>query len=374
VVAVLGPRQSGKTTLVRNTFGQHKYISLENLDLREIATHDPRQFLESNRNEHGIILDEFQNVPTLLSYIQTYVDQEKLKGYFILTGSQNFLVNQAISQTLAGRIAILTLLPLSIKELKESHILPGIDELIFNGCYPRIYGENVLPSVFYPSYTLTYIERDVRQITQVTDLTAFKRFVQLCAGRIGQFLNISSLATDCGISQATAKAWLSLLEASYIIFLLQPHYQNFSKRLIKTPKLYFYDTGLACSLLGLDMASQVSTHYLRGALFESLIISDLYKCFYNTARAPRLYFWRDNHGHEIDCIIEKGQHLMPIEIKASRTIHLDFFKGLQYWLNLAGTDKRDSFVIYGGDNYFTLSNGTIVSWKEIDRIFSNRTT
>jgi len=370
VVALLGPRQSGKTTLARSTFQDHKYISLENLDMRDIAQKDPHQFLELYRNPHGIILDEFQNVPTLLSYIQTYVDQEKLKGYFILTGSQNFLVNEAISQTLAGRIAILTLLPLSILELRDAKILPtSPEELIFKGSYPRIYAENVLPDIFYPSYILTYIERDVRQITKVTDLTTFKRFIQLCAGRIGQLLNISSLATDAGISVPTARSWLSLLEASYIIFLLQPHYRNFSKRLIKSPKLYFYDTGLASSLLGIESAEQVGTHYLRGGLFECLVVSDMYKHYYNTGKQPRIYFWRDNHGHEVDCIMEKGQRLVPIEIKASRTIQRDYFSGLDYWNKLAQQGNSSSFVVYAGDDYLPLKDGTILSWKMIDKIF-----
>jgi predicted AAA+ superfamily ATPase len=369
VVALLGPRQSGKTTLAQAMFANHTYISLENLDMRMLAQNDPRAFLENYQNEHGIILDEFQHVPSILSYIQTYVDKHKVKGYFVLTGSQNFLVNQAITQTLAGRIAILTLLPFSVSELEDAALLPAtIEEAVFKGMYPRVYADNVSPLIFYPGYTLTYLERDVRQISNVTDLTIFKRFVQLCAGRTGQLLNVASLASDCGISAQTAKAWLSVLEASYIIFLLQPHYKNFSKRLVKTPKLYFYDTGLACSLLGIESKEQVASHYLRGGLVESFVIAELTKLYYNSARLPRLYFWRDNHGNEVDCIIEKGNQLIPIEIKAGKTIAHDYFNGLRYWSDLAEAAEQVGYVVYAGDEDFKGSKGTILSWKHVKKV------
>jgi predicted AAA+ superfamily ATPase len=277
-VAVLGPRQSGKTTLVQTVFKNHKYVSLEDLDRRALAHADPRRFLQDYGNEFGIILDEIQHAPELLSYIQTIIDQEKKKGYFIITGSQNILVNQAITQTLAGRLAILTLFPLSINELNKAGMLSGnIEETVFKGSYPRIYSENVSPIKLYANYVRGYVERDVRQVKNILDLNLFQNFIQLCAGRIGQVLNLSSLGNDCGIDQKTVLSWISLLEASYVIFLLRPYYKNFGKRLIKAPKLYFVDTGLACSLLNIKSAQEFSEHYLRGGLVESLIISDLFK-------------------------------------------------------------------------------------------------
>jgi predicted AAA+ superfamily ATPase len=364
VIALLGPRQSGKTTLSRATFSNHIYISLEDLDVRLRATEDPRAFLEFYRNPYGVILDEIQNVPTLLHYIQTYVDQEKVYGYFILTGSQNFLVNQAITQTLAGRMAILTLLPLSLHELEQAYLLPqSIEELLYKGSYPRLYDENILLSVWYASYVLSYIERDVRQVATIADLTQFQLFLKLCAGRIGQLLNVSSLANDCGIAERTAHAWLSILQASYIIFLVQPHYRNFSKRLVKTPKLYFYDTGLACNLLGIESVEQVQTHYLRGGLVECLIIADFIKQYYNRARTPHVYFWRDNHGHEVDCVIEKADKLIPIEIKAGRTVTADYFSALDYWYTLTDTPVPNGFVVYAGPEDQQRRLATVLSWK-----------
>lgn len=369
VVAVLGPRQSGKTTLSKIAFPKHKYISFEDIDQRIFAASDPRRFLRENKNEHGLILDEIQHVPDLLSYIQTYVDQEMQNGYFILTGSQNFLVMQAVSQSLAGRVAVLTLLPLSINELKENNLLADISsKAIYYGGYPRIFEQNLLPSEWYPQYILNYIERDVRQIANVVDISAFQRFVKLCAGRIGQLLNVFSLASDCGISPNTAKAWLSILEASYIIFLLQPHFKNFSKRLTKSPKLYFYDTGIACNLLEIKSEEALSTHYLRGGLFESMVISDLLKNYYNRGERPSLYFWRDSHGHEIDCIIDMGTKLIPIEIKAGETIDLSYFKGLDYWNDLAQVSPENGYVIYGGKENQRRSKGNIVSWVNIQSI------
>lgn len=368
VVALLGPRQSGKTTLSKATFTKYHYVSLEDLDVRAFATNDPRAFLELHKNQHGIILDEIQNVPTILSYIQTVVDTHRIPGYFILTGSQNFLVNESITQTLAGRVAILTLLPLSIAELQKNALLPEpIEGLLYKGSYPSLYiTPHITPPEWYPNYILSYLERDVRQIKNVTDLTIFKRFVQLCAGRIGQILNLTSLGNDCGISSNTAKAWLSLLEASYIIYLLHPHYKNFSKRLIKSPKIYFYDTGLACSLLGIETEKQLYTHYLRGGLVESVVISELYKAYYNAGRVPHLYFWRDSKGDEIDCIIEKPEGLVAVEIKAGKTISSDYFDGLNYWSNLTSTDPAHCYLIYAGPENQKRSQATVVSWKSID--------
>lgn len=368
VVTILGPRQSGKTTIAKATFAQHTYISFEDIDQRVFATSDPRRFLREHQNEHGLILDEIQHVPDLLSYIQTYVDQEKKNGYFILTGSQNFLVSQSISQTLAGRMAVLTLLPLSIKELTDNKLIANCEQAIFYGGYPRIFEQELLPNEWYPSYILNYIERDARQITQLVDLGAFQRFIKLCAGRTGQLLNISALATDAGINQQTAKSWLSILQASYIIVLLQPHFTNFNKRLIKSPKLYFLDTGIACNLLEIRSEQDLKTHYLRGGLFESMIINELYKEYYNRGAQPGLYFWRDSHGHEMDCIIDRASTLTPIEIKAGETINSSYFDGLAYWNELAKTDPEKGYVIYAGKENQSRSKGNVVSWRSIYKI------
>jgi uncharacterized protein len=368
VVTILGPRQSGKTTLAQTVFTNHRYISLEDLDIRAQATQDPREFLEFHKNPFGLILDEIQNVPSLLSYIQTYVDREKINGYFILTGSQNFLVNQTITQTLAGRMAILTLMPLSISELSQTQMLPNSMELfIYKGSYPQLYAQTTNPRLWYSSYITAYIERDVRQVTTINELMTFKLFMQLCAGRIGQLLNIASLANDCGIPQRLAEKWLSLLQASYVILLLQPHYQNFSKRLVKTSKLYFFDTGIACSLLGIESEEQVRSHYLRGGLVENMIITDLIKQYYNQARTPQVYFWRDNHGHEIDCIIERGTQLFPIEIKAGRTISSDYFEGIDYWNKISGNNPAYSLIIYGGEGQKRAA-ATVYNWQTAGNI------
>lgn len=364
VIAVVGPRQAGKTTIVQESFPQHKYFSLEDPDTLEIMQADPRDFLERDYGTPGIIIDEFQNDPHILSYMQGIIDRNRRPGYFILTGSQNFLMNQAITQSLAGRVALLTLLPLSLKELALDNLLPqDLDTAIFEGGYPDIFARTIVPSEFYPQYTKTYVERDVRQLSNVGNLTDFQRFMRLCAGRMGQLLNVSSLADDCNISVPTANAWLSILQASYVIFLLQPHFENFSKRLIKSPKLYFYDTGLACWLLKIGSAEQVSQHYLRGGLFESLVLSELYKRFYNQGQEPSIYFWRDSHGHEIDCLIDYGTTLIPIEIKSGKTINQRFFEGLHHWCNLAKVDYESSFVVYGGTETQSRSTGHIVSWQ-----------
>ncbi|KKQ12017.1 MAG: hypothetical protein US22_C0005G0006 [candidate division TM6 bacterium GW2011_GWF2_36_6] len=364
VVAVIGPRQSGKTTLTRETFPNHKYFSLEDPDTMEFIQNDPRGLLEKDYGTAGIILDEFQNEPKILSYIQGIVDNNRRPGYFIITGSHNFLMNQAITQSLAGRVALLTLLPLSIKELKDAKLLTdNSDTSIFNGGYPDIFSRNILPTEFYPNYTKTYVERDVRQLTNVVSLSDFQKFMRLCAGRIGQILNVSSLADDCNISVPTVNAWLSILQASYIIYLLQPHSKNFSKRLIKSPKLYFYDTGLACWLLKIESIEQLSEHYLRGGLFESLIISEFYKGFYNNAKEPSIYFWRDSHGSEVDCLLDYGTRLVPIEIKSGRTINQSFFDGIGYWCDIAQVNPEKAYVVYGGTQEQSRASGNIVSWQ-----------
>ncbi len=366
VVALLGPRQSGKTTLVQSAFPKHKFLSLDNEVTQVFALDDPEGFLLTNENEHGVILDEFQYAPKLTTYIKLESDKKKRPGYFILTGSQNFLVNKAITESLAGRVGILNLLPLSNKELLENKLISGaLNEAIFTGGYPRIYADKILPTEFYPSYILSYIQRDVGQLINSKNMATFRRFVQLCAGRIGQLCNIQGLAAETGISSPTAKEWLSILEANYIIFFLEPHFQNFNKRLVKTPKLYFFDTGLACSLLRIDSPDVLSNSHFYGALFESFIIADFYKQYCNQGSRPALYFWRDNSGaHEIDCLLDQGNKTYPIEIKAGTSIATDSFRGLDYWNNIADAHSQNTFLVYAGDEKQLRKQGNVIGWRD----------
>ncbi|CAG5076441.1 ATP-binding protein [Parvicella tangerina] len=350
-VAVVGPRQSGKTTLSKFTFPDKKYVSLENPDIRKFAMDDPRAFLSNYPD--GAILDEIQRVPHLFSYLQEVLDNSNAKGMFILTGSNNFLLQENISQSLAGRIAYLTLLPLSLSEigsLEESN-----DALLLKGGYPEIYQENIDPSKWFANYIRTYIERDVRLIKNITDLYSFERFLRLCAARTGQLLNMSSLAVEVGVDVKTIGSWLGILETSYIAFTLKPYHKNFNKRIVKMPKLYFYDTGLVFALLGIDRIEQVSLHPFRGAVFENLIIVELMKQRLNKGKRPNLFFWRDNTGNEIDVIIENGINLIPIEIKSGKTITNDYFKGLLFWNKI--TKEKGGIVIYGGNDAQKRSNG-----------------
>lgn len=369
-VAILGPRQSGKSTLSQNLFKNHTYVTLEDFDTREAARSDPRSFLRAEEGKAGIIIDEFQYFPELLSYIQTKADTEQINGYFILTGSQNFLMNQAITQSLAGRISLHTLLPLSIDELKNNNILPEeIEPLLVQGCYPAIYSKKTPPSLLYSNYLQTYIERDVRQLTQVGDLNTFQKFIRICAARNGQLVNLTSIGNDCDISDHTVKRWLSILEASYIIYLLQPYHTNFGKRLVKTPKLYFYDTGLVSHLLRIN-DQDIDTHPNRGALFESLIISDIRKWSYNHSIIPSTYFWRDHTGNEIDCIIDQGNNLLlAVEIKASRTISQRFFKELNNWQTLTGSEKN-SYIVYAGQAKQARPNLQLLSWQSMESLLT----
>jgi predicted AAA+ superfamily ATPase len=366
VLALIGPRQSGKTTLVRAAFDQHAFVSLEDLDIRNYATADPRGFLAQYHYKTGVILDEIQYVPELLNYIKTIVDEEKKPGRFILTGSQNFFINQSLSQTLAGRVALLTLLPLSIHELSANQLLPEkLDTLLINGCYPSIYAENPPLDLWYASYIKTYLERDVRDLKNITDLGLFQKFIRLCAGRIGQLVNLSSLAADAGVSINTVKSWLTLLEASFLIFQLKPHHKNFGKRLMQSPKIYFYDTGFACSLLGITTAEHLALHYLRGGLFENFVIAELYKKYVHQAQEPHLFFWRDKTGHEIDCLIEQGANLYPVEIKSGQTINTDFFNGLNFYNSLSKNNPQKGFIVYGGSEKQSRTAGNVVSWRMV---------
>ncbi len=363
VITLTGPRQSGKTTLVKHTFPDLDYVSLETPDIREFAQEDPRGFLMNYNN--GVIIDEAQRVPALFSYIQTIVDNTNKPGMFILTGSQNFLLSEKVSQSLAGRAAILKLLPFSNGELLESsRNADNLHSALFKGFYPRIYDLDIAPQEWYPGYVQTYLERDVRMIKNITNLASFQRFLRLCAGRIGQTLNLSSLSIDSGISATTVRAWLSLLESSYIIFFLKPHFKNFRKRLIKMPKLYFVDSGLACYLLGIETEAQLETHYLKGALFESMILSEFHKYRFNRGREPNCYYWRDKTGHEIDCIIDSGGTLLPVEIKSGATVKSMFFHGLQYWSKIAEQDPSRAVLIYGGDRKEQRAHGQVLPWHQ----------
>jgi predicted AAA+ superfamily ATPase len=364
VLALFGPRQSGKTTLARTLFPNYRYVNLESFEEQEFATDDPKGFLMRFQGDEGVILDEIQKTPKLLSYIQIEVDQNQSVGRFVITGSQNILLNHHVNQTLAGRVALTTLLPLSIEEIRLAEKLPNTaEQAVFKGYYPRVYHHSLDPIVFAESYVRTYVERDVRDIQQIISLLEFQKFMRLCAARIGQLLDLTDLSKDAGITLPTVKSWLSILEASYIIFLIQPHHANFTKRLVKMPKLYFYDTSLACNLLRLTTPDDVYDHYLRGGLFESMIISDFLKRRYHRCLPPNVYFWRDKLGNEVDILLEEKGKLIPIEIKSSVTIQNDMFDGLVKWCHLSETDPGSGSVIYAGEDQQTRKQGHIISWK-----------
>ncbi|HYG61028.1 MAG TPA: ATP-binding protein [Thermoanaerobaculia bacterium] len=375
-VFLTGPRQSGKTTLARTCFPDFHYVSLEDLQNRQEVTEDPRGFLRRLEGRRGVILDEVQRTPELFSYLQGFLDEEK-SGPMVLTGSQHFLLSERISQSLAGRVAILELLPLSTAELAgRPALLPEelaepadprenkpplrLEEILFRGLFPRIHDRQLDASAWLVGYLRTYIERDVRLLTNVGNLEAFSRFLSLCAGRSGQLLNSSALAVEAGITQPTARHWISVLQASYVILLLKPHHENFNKRLVKTPKLYFLDAGLLCHLLGLRRPEDVHVHPLRGAIFETFIIGELYKTFLHHGQPAPLYFWRDAAGHEVDALLDLGTRRIPVEIKAGQTLAGDVFRGLDYYLKLAGGDT--GVLIYGGDESYARKNHIVRSW------------
>lgn len=346
VVTVIGPRQSGKTTLVRYVFPNKPYVNLEALDDQELARFDPRQFL--NKYPEGAILDEIQCVPSLLSYIQIIVDDSKLKGLFILTGSHQMELQEAIVQSLAGRTAILQLLPMSLNELARAGIEMSLDESLLKGGYPRVFNDQLDPTKLYRHYFQTYVERDLRQLIHIKDLTQFQRFIKICAGRIGQLLNLESIANDVGVSSKTIKEWLSILEASFVITRLVPYHENFGKRQVKSSKLYFTDVGLATCLLGIETIEQLQRDPLRGHLVENLVVLELIKSRLNKGLDPQLYFFRDAHGHEIDLVFQKGHILVPIEIKAGQTFNSEFLKNLKFFQELVGSRSPKGFLIYAG--------------------------
>ncbi len=360
IVALTGPRQSGKTTLLKSMFPDYQYISLEDTNMRSFATDDPVGFLKKYPTR--IVFDEVQQVPALFSYLQTAVDASGQMGQFILSGSQNFHLLERITQTLAGRVALFKLLPFDMQELRAAALLPSDwRSLLIKGFYPAVYQRNIDPSVFYANYVQTYVERDVTALLRVQDLRLFRNFIGLCAARTGQLLNMANLATECGISQPTAKAWLSLLESSYIIFLLPPYFENFSKRIVKTSKLYFYDVGLASFLLGLRTPEQMDQS-LAGTLFENLMVAELFKQNYHQYQLQEYWFWRDADGHEIDLLTKNGRSFAIFEIKSTQTVLPQYFKGLDYFDQLTGKAVSRRTLIYGGNESQERTHYTVRAW------------
>jgi len=376
VVSLTGPRQSGKTTLARAAFPGHEYISLEEPDERDFALTDPKGFLR--RFAGGVILDEIQRTPLLLSYIQGIVDREDLPGRFVLTGSRQLPLMSRVGQTLAGRTAIVNLLPFSLAELlnrpsRDPLVIDRLPEMrekppfeletiLYKGLYPRIHDKELIAQDWLSAYYGTYVERDVRDIVNIGNLDTFQRFVRLCAGRSGQLLNLSSLAIDSGISHTTARQWISILQAGFIIHLLPPHHVNFSKRLIKSPKLYFIDTGLLCFLLRIKQPSEIVTHAMRGPIFETFVFSELFKSFAHRGETPPLFFWRDRTGHEVDIVIDAGKMLLPLEIKSGQTVVPSFFDGLRFFCALGAPASMTGLLIHGGDTAYVRDDFLVLPW------------
>ncbi|HMP91533.1 MAG TPA: ATP-binding protein [Phnomibacter sp.] len=363
-VAVVGPRQSGKTVLCRSVFNTKPYVSLENPDVWEFSKTDPRGFL--GQFPKGAILDEVQKAPHLFNYLQQLLDETNKKGLFVLTGSSNFLMQEGISQTLAGRVGYLELLPLSIPEIAAHTRLPaGFAPLAFKGGYPELYKGSMRPINWYPNYVNTYLERDVRQLKNLGNPGAYLRFLKLCAGRVGQILNLASLANDCGIDAKTAASWLSVLQTSFIVYLLKPWHVNFNKRVIKSPKLYFYDTGLASHLLGIERYNQIVTHAAKGALFENLMITEVLKARLNAGLPDNLYYWRDKTGHEIDLILDMGGKPVALELKAGETIGGDYFNHMNYFDSIT-EGRLQKILVYAGEEAQKRDKGLkVIPWPAI---------
>ena len=364
-LSIIGPRQSGKTTLSKMLFPDHSYVNLEEPDIRDFAQKYPRDFLKSYSG--NLIIDEVQRVPELLSYIQVITDEKNQKGQFILTGSHQPQIKASITQSLAGRTAVITLLPLSIQELSGAGIVLERDEYIFRGFMPRIYSENISPKHLYQNYYATYVERDVKQLINVGNQISFERFIKLLAGRIGQIVNLNALASDAGVSQTTLTSWLSVLEASFIVFRLPCYFNNFGKRVIKAPKLFFTDAGLAASLLGIETAGQVFRDPLAGGLFECMVVTEALKSMYNRGKNPGLYYFRNQNGLEVDLIISKGRDLIPIEIKSGLTFDSSFKKNLQQFRKLS-EDIKSGYVVYGGDKRVKMEDTEFINYRDIASI------
>jgi len=369
VIAVTGPRQSGKTTLLKTMFSDFRYVSLENPDARKFAENDPNGFFKLYDKQ--VIFDEVQRVPSLFSYIQTLVDDSNIMGQFILSGSQNFHLMENITQSLAGRVAMFKLFPFDINELATEGLLNN-DYLqsMLQGFYPAIYDRDIPSKIFYSNYIQTYVQRDVSELIAVKDMRLFQNFIALCATRAGQLLNLNSLANECGISQPTAKSWLSALESSYIVFQLNPYYKNFSKRIVKTPKLFFYDTGLLLHLLKISNAEQLLTHPVKGNLFENLVVSEMVKQMYHANNPQDIYFWRDSAGHEVDLLIDLGTKIKVVEIKAGLTIMPEMFKGLEWFEKASGLPNLDKYLVYGGNQAQSRGAGAVVPWDMIGELLT----
>ncbi len=359
VVTVFGPRQSGKTTLAQMTFPDKLYYSLEDPDLRMAVETDPKGFLANLPD--GSVLDEIQRLPQLLSYIQGIVDRVKKKGMFILTGSHQPELHQSVSQTLAGRTAVLSLLPFSLTELRTYRKNWEAFELIVNGSYPRLHEEKLKPGRFFNGYLQTYVERDVRALINLKDLRQFQQFLTLLAGRVGQIVNYTSLSNDVGVSATTIKNWISVLKASFIVFELPPFFENIRKRVVKSPKIYFSDVGMAAYLLGIETPDQLYRDPLRGGLYENLVILEILKARLNRGKRPELFFYRDTHGNEADLIIRQARVLIPIEIKSAATFTPDFLKGIDHFTAVAGDQCAKGFVLYNGNEHFTIKGTRVIN-------------
>ncbi len=371
VVAIIGPRQSGKSTLAKEIFKKHLYLDMQDADLFEFANNDPKGFLKSYENEHGIIIDEAQYAPKLFGQIKVEADKNPQPGYYVLSGSQNFLLHEKIAESLAGRVYFYTLLPLSIKELKQVDLLlKQPQDQIFKGFYPRVYQLHVNAHEYYENYILTYIERDIRTIRNIDNILVFKKFIQLCALRIGTTLNLTDLATNCGISLGAAKSWLALLETSFILFQLPSYHNNLGKRVTKSPKLYFYDVGLAATLMGVTQEIILKNRTIYGALFENMIIVDCIKNFNAQGMRPALTFFRDSNQNEIDLIIEVHGKTIPVEIKASETMNNHFFDTL-FWFQEQIKNDQKPFVVYAGTQSQTRTKGKVVLWSHLESLLKN---
>lgn len=366
-IALTGPRQSGKTTLLQEAFPKYDYVNLEHPGVRELAINDPDEFL--SRYTKGVILDEVQRAPQLFSYIQVQIDKKKKAGQYILSGSQNFSLLENISQSLAGRVTLYNLLPFSYEELNDAEInISSADQYIFKGSYPGVYHKRIKPVDFYPSYISTYIERDVRQLLNIQNLSQFSTFLKLLAGRNAQLVNLSEIGSVLGIDHKTVRKWISILEASFIVYLLQPYHKNFDKRLVKTPKIYFYDTGLVCHLLGIDNEKQIASHWAKGALFENMVINELIKSRLNAGVNPDFYFWKENSGPEVDLLIQEKGKLKAVEIKSSKTFNSSLLSGLVKVSSFAKIPSKDCYLIYSGEEEMKTKNGHLLNWKNITEI------
>ena len=368
IIAIIGPRQSGKSTLIKKMFPNYRYLDMQDAEIVDFARNDPKGFLNSYNNEAGVIIDEAQYAPNLFSQLKVEVDKNPRPGYYVLSGSQNFLLHEKISESLAGRVYFYTLLPLSIKELKQKNLVcDRVDDQLCKGFYPRVYQPHINSNDYYENYILTYVERDIRSIRNIDNILIFKKFMQLCALRIGSILNFTDLATNCGISVGTAKGWLALLETSFVLFLLPSYHDNLGKRITKSPKLYFYDVGLAATLMGIDQTIMTQKRELHGALFENMIIVDLIKNFNARGIHATLTFFRDSNKNEIDLIIEVGGKTIPLEIKASETMNSRFFETIN-WFQEQTKNTQEAIVVYAGDQGQKRSTGKVISWTNLEDI------